>query len=71
MVDQGVIKEVKHLMEEVMDKEGLAQLVQLVAEICYEKAEHVLTNWQDKNLAKLWEKDAKLLERVVGAINIR
>jgi hypothetical protein len=65
MVDQGSVEEVKHLMEEFMDKEGLAQLIQLVAEICYEKAEHVLTNWQDENLAKLWEKDAKLLVRVV------
>lgn len=42
-------------LEKFVDAHGLASVVTALADICREKADHVMTNWQDKNLARLWE----------------
>lgn len=51
------------LMERAIDANGLQETVQMLSTICWEKATHVLTNWQDQKLAKQWEAAAKVLER--------
>jgi hypothetical protein len=42
-------------LEEMIDKNSLRTVLELIAEICTEKAAHIEANWQDKSLAKLWE----------------
>jgi len=51
-------------LEDLIDKHGLSGVVSALSDICYEKANHVRTNWQDEVLAKAWEKNAKVLDRV-------
>lgn len=41
-------------LEAMIDSIGLAKLLDTIAIVCLEKSEHVLTNWQDKTLAKQW-----------------
>lgn len=41
-------------VEQLIDRCGLATVVGALALICAEKAEHVRTNWQDKELAAAW-----------------
>jgi hypothetical protein len=43
-------------LEQMMDRRGAAGLAELYAEICYEKADHVRTNWQDHALARAWQR---------------
>jgi hypothetical protein len=50
-------------LESAIDSLGLPHLLGRVADICHEKAEHVLTNWQDKALAGEWSKAARIIER--------
>lgn len=50
--------------ERLMDEMTLPQMVELMSEICYEKASHLRENWQDEKAAKLWEKNAKQLEKL-------
>jgi len=46
------------LLEQLLDKESVQAVCEDLAHVCREKADHVATNWQDKELAKLWEQSA-------------
>ena len=51
-------------LETFIDSNSLQDALQLLSTICWEKATHVLTNWQDKDLAQKWEKAAAAIDRV-------
>ena len=51
------------LETEVVDKCGIDYLLSALSTICYAKAEHLATNWQDSESAKIWERVAKHLDR--------
>uniref|UniRef100_A0A6H1ZR93 Uncharacterized protein n=1 Tax=viral metagenome TaxID=1070528 RepID=A0A6H1ZR93_9ZZZZ len=42
------------MLEQYIDKHGATELLHVVAEIAYDKSEHILSNWQDEDLAWLW-----------------
>jgi hypothetical protein len=46
----------KNTLEAIIDLHGLTEVVRMLSEICAEKAEHILINWNDKELACLWNK---------------
>lgn len=50
-------------LEALVDKYAIDGVASVLEQICYEKAEHVRTNWQDENLAKEWERAGKILNR--------
>lgn len=41
-------------LESIIDGQGLAETLRQLEQICYEKAGHIETNWQDFGLAKVW-----------------
>lgn len=49
------------LLEQIIDESNLNELVKHLGRICYEKADHVRTNWQDESLAKAWERNGSML----------
>lgn len=49
-------------LEQFIDQEGLQAALRVLSEICYAKAEHVETNWQDHELARAWTKAATALD---------
>lgn len=49
-------------LEKLIDTHGLQDVLVSLSNICFEKAAHIRENWQDANLAKLWEKNAKVLD---------
>jgi hypothetical protein len=51
-------------LEGLVDKHGLQNIVDSLMDICFAKSEHVLSNWQDKALARAWEHNAKQFGRV-------
>lgn len=50
------IKTVADELEAIVDKQGLAETLRQLEQICYEKAGHVEEAWQDGALAKAWTK---------------
>jgi hypothetical protein len=56
-MDNKQKEEFKYQIEEIMDKTSIQELTEMITEICFEKSQHVLENWQDKNLSKIWEKN--------------
>ena len=60
-------------LEAMVDRDGLDGVLDALAGICGEKAEHLRTNWQDKGAARTWDRwgarIAKLAARVPAAIH--
>jgi len=52
-----------HIVEDIQDKIGIKALTQMLAEISFEKAEHLRSAWQDDTTAKWWEKVGELFDR--------
>jgi len=55
-------------LEAMIDRHGLTHVVTGLSLICSEKAEHIRCNWQDHGTAKVWDADAKTLEKAARAI---
>jgi hypothetical protein len=47
--------------EMLIDRMTLPVMAAIMAEICFEKAAHIRENWQDENMAKLWDKNGEML----------
>ena len=43
-------------LETIVDRIGLAKVLDMLSDIAYEKAAHVRSNWQDDQTAKVWSK---------------
>jgi len=56
-------------MESMVDIRGIGATLELLAQVCYIKAEHVETNWQDKQAARVWIKIGKKIERLASKVS--
>ena len=41
-------------LEELIDRYSLLDVLLAIGNVCAEKSDHVLTNWQDSDLADAW-----------------
>lgn len=51
-------------LEPSVDAHGLSMILDALALVCSEKADHVRENWQDEATAKVWEDMAGQILRV-------
>ena len=51
-------------LEVMVDRFGLSQVLDKLAEVCREKAAHIEENWQDNTLAREWDKAAGRIENL-------
>jgi hypothetical protein len=51
-------------LEELIDRYGLPNVVQALADVCFEKAAHIMESYSDKPLAEAWERDGERLARL-------
>lgn len=56
-------------LEGMVDRYRLRGVVEALAHIAAEKADHLRTNWQDEAAASLWDKDAERLDRVASRLD--
>ncbi len=49
-------------IEMLIDNCTLSAVLDMLADICLDKAEHIVTNWQDKPTASHWVSAAKDLQ---------
>jgi len=52
-------------LEALVDANGLSTVLLALVDICNLKVEHIKTNWQDRELAKLWSKARHAIERAI------
>ena len=55
-------------LEAMVDRHGLSAILNQLANICGEKADHIRSSYDDKALAKCWDRDGKLLAKVEGRV---
>jgi len=66
MTQQEMIK----VLEPLVDATSTADVVLALARLCNEKAEHVAINLQDASLAKKWNRNANLLDRLSASFTV-
>ena len=49
------------VLESLIDQYDLARIIESLARVCFEKGEHIRSNWQDEPLAEAWESDGQTL----------
>ena len=49
-------------VEEMVNELGVDGILEMISEVCYEKAQHVRENWQDEVLAKQWDKLGSIVD---------
>lgn len=49
-------------VEDIVDKTSIRYVIDLLAEIAFAKADHVETNWQDRELSNLWRRIGRQLQ---------
>lgn len=60
--------DIETTLEALIDRHGLTHVVNTLAVICTEKAEHLRHNWQDSTTAKAWDADGRTLDKAARAI---
>jgi len=58
-------------IERIIDSNSLRETVEMLAEICSAKADHIRENWQDEALAAAWDKEAARLLNVAGHVSYK
>jgi len=44
------------ILENLIDSYGLSNVLSQISQICYDKSNHLLDNWQDSYASKDWDK---------------
>jgi len=57
--------EMKFQLEEMIDQSSLNDLLEMLAEVCHEKADHLRSNWQDEAAARDWERLGNRVSKLV------
>lgn len=59
---------VADILEPIVDKYGLLNVMVALQCMCEEKAEHLRANWQDETLAQQWDTASRHFERSLRGI---
>ena len=55
-------------LETLVDRTSLTAVIEALASIAYVKAEHLRSNWQDEQGAKVWARAGRFLSKLeIGA----
>lgn len=58
----GLTPEQKLLLEQFIDSNSLADVLDSLAEIAHAKAQHIEENWRDVSLSRVWDNAGKRIE---------
>lgn len=71
MTDLKLATEMENYLETMIDKTDLATVLSAFAIVCFQKAEHIRSVWQDKVLANEWERAGHKIDTVQNCAVIR
>jgi len=52
------------IVEDLIDRLTLRGLLDLVAQVCHEKADHLRANWQDETAGHAWERAEQIINKM-------
>ena len=62
-IDKIKHNDIEEKLEALVDESSVNFTLNCLVQICFGKADHLATNWQDHNAAKQWERLAIKLEK--------
>jgi hypothetical protein len=57
-------------LETMVDQLGLAKVVEMLAEICYAREEHLAADWRDMRAAREWRQAGKLIDSLASKLSL-
>ena len=60
----------RNALEALIDKTSLHQVLNAIAGICTDKGDHLRTNWQSLESAKVWERHGRLIEQRADVVRL-
>jgi len=57
-------------LEDMIDTTSLPEVLELIAEVCLEKAWHIQATYGDKELAALWRHDGRGIDALLDAARL-
>lgn len=51
-------------LERLIDRDGIENVLTAIGMICYDKSDHILSNWQDSATARWWYRIAQHLSAI-------
>lgn len=57
-------------LEKLIDSTSLSEVLAMLANICYEKAQHIETNWQDDLTASAWYEAVDHINNAIVEIDV-
>jgi hypothetical protein len=70
MRDHDTIKAIAFELEQLIDENSLSGILEIIATIAHEKAEHLQVNWGAEVSAHVWTSAARKIERIASRIDI-
>lgn len=70
MSDARELKALADQLENAIDSVGLAQVLELLEDVCYAKAEHLRTDWQSVSGGQAWDRAGKAIARVSTGVAV-
>lgn len=61
-------QDIVEALESLVDRSTLLDVMTALELVCYEKAEHIHANWQDENMAKVWQNAGKSIYKATAKI---
>ncbi len=60
----------KDTLESMLDSTSMSYLLHVIGQLCYEKSEHIRSNWQDGQMADAWSTAGDKLWRLADSSQI-
>jgi hypothetical protein len=57
-------------IEELIDRTSLDRVLKALADVCAEKSDHVLCNWQDAPMSERWRHAAEVMDNARTRIDV-
>ena len=61
-------QELADQLEALVDARGLSAVLVALSEVCYGKAEHLVSNWQEKPASNAWAKSGNAIAKATTRI---
>lgn len=63
-------QEQRDALEALVDKCGLADVIEGLAVVCHEKAAHISETWQDRDTARPWTEAGRKLDKLAARTDV-
>ena len=70
-MEHSALVKFETIIEDAIDSRGLRGVLDIISQICYEKADHLRSNWQDEVTAREWDDMGKQVDRFADFVRQR